>query len=546
MAEKYQLIDHLGRPLERQKLTEEIAAPTFGGVRSPITSYPGDGLDPMRLAHILRQADVGDPVQYLELAETIEERDLHYLGVLGTRRRAVSQIPVTVIAPKDATTKEIEIAAELEDWVDRDELEGEFFDMLDAVGKGYSFTEIIWDTSAKQYRPLRLEYRDPRHFRFACHDLKTPLRLDDDGQEVPLEAFKFIYNRMSAKSGLAIRSGIARAALWGWMFKAYTQRDWAIFTQTYGQPLRVGKYGPGAGDADRDKLFRAVSNIAGDCAAIIPESMTIDFIETGNLSASVDHYEKRSDWLDKQVSKAVLGQTSTTDAQVGGLGSGKEHREVQEVIERADCKALQTVINRDLTVPFVILNHGPQERYPKIVIGRPEEEDLERWSRAIGPMVDRGMRVPMSAAYEKFNIPEAGESDEILQPIRKSAPNTPRADDDGGKNRSQGAVKPPLNGQEPDLRPSAHAEGLSASAGNSAPQSILAERLLDEATDDIEVMLGQFEVMLEKASTLDELREMLVGSYPDLDSGALSSLLAQALMSAELGGRVAVQEEAGD
>ena len=47
------------------------------------------------------------------------------------------------------------------------------------------------------------------------------------------------------------------------MFKAYTQRDWAIFTQTYGQPLRIGKYGPGTSEDDRNKLFKAVANIAG-------------------------------------------------------------------------------------------------------------------------------------------------------------------------------------------------------------------------------------------------------------------------------------------
>ena len=98
-----------------------------------------------------------------------------------------------------------------------------------------------------------------------------------------------------------------------------------------------------------------------------------------------------SDWLDKQVSKAVLGQTATTDAETGGLGSGKEHREVQEDIERADCKALAAVLNRDLVQPWVILERGPQARYPQIVISRPEAEDLKAFSAAIGGLIDRGL-----------------------------------------------------------------------------------------------------------------------------------------------------------
>ena len=44
---------------------------------------------------------------------------------------------------------------------------------------------------------------------------------------------------MKAKSGLPLRSGLARIVSWAWMFKAFTQRDWAIFAQTFGQPVRV-------------------------------------------------------------------------------------------------------------------------------------------------------------------------------------------------------------------------------------------------------------------------------------------------------------------
>jgi phage gp29-like protein len=58
------------------------------------------------------------------------------------------------------------------DWLKRDELTDEIFDILDCLGKGYSFTEIIWDTSTGQWMPLRLEWRDPRWFRFDRNDLK--------------------------------------------------------------------------------------------------------------------------------------------------------------------------------------------------------------------------------------------------------------------------------------------------------------------------------------------------------------------------------------
>src|SRR6185369_13449679 len=96
-----QLVDQWGQPLRREVMTKDVAGPSITGVRSPIAGYPADGMTPTRLAGLLRDAAEGEPLQYFELAELIEERDLHYAGVLGTRRRSVAQIDVSVEAASD-------------------------------------------------------------------------------------------------------------------------------------------------------------------------------------------------------------------------------------------------------------------------------------------------------------------------------------------------------------------------------------------------------------------------------------------------------------
>ena len=58
-----QLLDHRGQPVAKAQLKAEVSAATIGGVRSPIAGYPADGLNPTRLASILREADVGDAIQ---------------------------------------------------------------------------------------------------------------------------------------------------------------------------------------------------------------------------------------------------------------------------------------------------------------------------------------------------------------------------------------------------------------------------------------------------------------------------------------------------
>src|SRR5579863_617377 len=106
------LYDAYGREVETRQLREEQAGPTLAGVRNIYSvMHPAAGLTPEKLTGLLRQAEFGDPFLYLELAEEMEEKDLHYLAVLGTRKQAVAQLDVQVQPASRA--KEDERAADI-------------------------------------------------------------------------------------------------------------------------------------------------------------------------------------------------------------------------------------------------------------------------------------------------------------------------------------------------------------------------------------------------------------------------------------------------
>ena len=87
------LYDAFGREVDLERLREEQAAPTMSGIRNIYSAmHPSAGLTPERLTVILREAEFGDPFLYLELAEEMEEKDLHYLAVLNTRKEAVCEL----------------------------------------------------------------------------------------------------------------------------------------------------------------------------------------------------------------------------------------------------------------------------------------------------------------------------------------------------------------------------------------------------------------------------------------------------------------------
>lgn len=556
------LTDRFGETVRMSDLAREIAVPTIGSVRSPLTGYPGDGLDPQRLAAILRAADMGEIGDYLELAETIEERDPHYAGVIATRKRSVAQIPVSVEAASD-DPRDVARADMVREWLRRDELTEEMFHILDCLAKGVSFTEIIWARRDGHWWPERLEWRDPRWFRFDPKNLTTPQLLDEAGQRQPLPAFKFIAASIQAKSGLPIRSGLARLGAWAWMFKAFTLRDWAIFTQTYGTPLRVGKWSPGASDEDKDTLFRAVANIAGDCAAIIPETMSIEFIEAAGKSSSIDLYERRADWIDRQMSKAILGQTATTDAIAGGHAVGQEHRQVQKDIETADARALAAILNRDLIRPWIDLEYGPQRTYPRLVIAHPEVDDVAGWVDALAKLVPLGLRVTESEVRDRLNFPDPEDGAVILggaapAPSRTAPPAGPQndADDGAGAGATEEAASTSLikrflaeikrHQRLPGTEVARNAEegSLSEFSASDATDEILP--VIEIAAEaDIAVMLSQIEAMLGAAGSLAEARAMFDAAFVQTDASPLAATLAEAFRASWLAGRVALEDAGG-
>lgn len=80
----------------------------------------------------------------------MEEKNLHYLSVLGTRKRQVAQLDLKVIpaGDDDEAKGDAEIVQE---WLDSETLEDELIEMQDALGKGFSVTEIVWDMSERQW-----------------------------------------------------------------------------------------------------------------------------------------------------------------------------------------------------------------------------------------------------------------------------------------------------------------------------------------------------------------------------------------------------------
>lgn len=552
MADTPQLVDSRGQPLRKDVLTQEISGPTMSGVRSVIQGHPASGLTPQRLASILREAEEGSPIAYFELAEEMEEKDLHYLSVLGTRKRGVSQLPIRV-EPADDSAEAKADAELIDSWLERDTLETELFDILDAVGKGCSFCEIIWEYG-DVWQPASLKWRHPSWFEFCRVDGETPKLRGDGGQPEPLEYGKFVTHIHPAKSGLPIRGGLARAVAWGWMFKNYSIKDWVSFLEMYGQPVRVGRFDQGASEGDVRKLMRAVAQVGTDAAAVFPKNMEIEFIDTKAGTAPNELWRSMAEYIDDQVSKAVLGQTSSSDAKASGIGSGQAdlHGQVRDDIARADAKLLAATLNRDLVRPTIMLNRGPRKAYPRIEIGKPDPVDTEALLNAAEKLVPLGVEVDAEEMREMTGLP-APKTPDAKRLVMASA-GVPATGPTEPAQGQSGAVAPKTGA--PDLLDPLKTalEGKSLRAVASASEPDHAQRdpdAIDRATEELlsdwdgifEDLVDPMAELLATSSSMAEAQERLARHITSMDSGQFAERLARAGFAATIAGEIDVQTE---
>lgn len=417
------ILDANGKPfkIEPGVMAEDIARAYTTGVRNPRPASVASTLTPQRLAGILRSViDGNDPEAYMTLAEEIEERDLHYSAQLRTRKLAVAAIAPTVEAASD-DANDLLMAERAREIMNDDQIPELFFDLLDGLGKGLALVQILWDTKSTPWKPQDYKWVDPRYLRQDQETLQQILLISEDAPTgAPLQPYKFILHTPRSKSGSVWRNGLARLVAVMYMLKSFTIRDWWAFAEVFGIPVRIGKYGANASTDDISTLINAISRIASDAGAVIPESMKIELIETAKGNGGNTLFENMARWCDEQVSKAVLGQTMTAD-NGSSQSQATVHNEVRIDIAKWDARQLESSVNEYLIKPYIILNWGVQQRYPKVRIKVPEPEDLKMLVDSITPLVDRGLKVSASEMADKFGLSLVKEGEETLSPLQSGS-----------------------------------------------------------------------------------------------------------------------------
>jgi phage gp29-like protein len=142
--------------------------------------------------------------------------------------------------------------------------------------------------------------------------------------------------------------------------------------------------------------------------------MEIEFVEAkGGQGNAV--FGAMADYLDKQISKAVIGQTMTTD-DGSSLAQAAVHEDVKIDIKKADARQLATTINRDLIIPFTAFNFGAEVAAPVFSLPVEDPEDVKSFSEALANLVPLGFKVAQKDVRKRLGTAEPDKEDDLLTP----------------------------------------------------------------------------------------------------------------------------------
>jgi phage gp29-like protein len=375
-------------------------------------------------------------------------------------------------------------------------------DMLEAPFFGMAPLEVIWKSAENSWLPERIEGKPQEWFRFDPKNRLRFLSRDNmtDGEEIP--EYKFLLPRHHATYQNPYGERLLARCFWPVVFKKGGFKFWAIFTEKYGMPWLVGRVPRGTNETERGALLSRLTSMVQDAVAVINNDESVNITEAAGKSASADIYEKLISVSNREISKAILGQTLTTELDKGGsFAATKEHMEVRADLVGQDRQMISQAFN--ILFSWVIEFNAQGSAIPEFAFF--EEENIQKeLAERDETLTKQGVKFTKFYYQRTYNLQE--KDFEVGTP--------PRAQE-----------KPPF--AQPEFAENDNDIHASADA-------IAAKAIADASMDDL---IEPAKQLLERVNSLEEFRDGLTSIYGKMNETQMGNLIQRAMVLAHLAGR---------
>lgn len=252
-------------------------------------------------------------------------------------------------------------------------------EILDTPLFGYNVIEIIWSdpNSDGLILPVSLKAKPAEWFRFDDkNELLFLTRDNPAGMPLSQYKYKFLVPQFNPSYQNPYGQRVLSKCFWPVTFKKGGLKFWVTFAEKYGMPFLLGKYAKGTSADEKNNMLNMLANMIQDAVAIIPIDAEVAPVEASGKTASSQIFNDLISFCNTEISKAVLGQTLTTEmGSTGSFAASKTHMQVRKEIVDWDKRLVQSTLNRLIRYVYEI-NFGQSNDIPKFYMYEEEEVDL--------------------------------------------------------------------------------------------------------------------------------------------------------------------------
>lgn len=299
--------------------------------------------------------------------------DAHLWSVMQTRKSGVLSLEWEIDRGK-AKSRQAKVIEKLFDNMD---LPGLISDILDAPFYGFTVQEVLWKYDSSFLIPDKIISKPQEWFRFNDNKELLFLSMGNPNGEVLTEKNKFLITQFNPAYRNPYGERLLSKCFWPAMFKKGGMKFWLQFIEKYGSPFLLGKYPRGSmTPAEISALLAMLKNMIQNAVAAIPEGSSVEPLEASNPSANSQLYNDFIAFCNAEMSKAILGQTLTTEiGKTGGAyAASQTHYQVKQDIVDTDKRLVEKTINK-LIKWIYELNFSESGISPQFIMYEQEQVD---------------------------------------------------------------------------------------------------------------------------------------------------------------------------
>ena len=394
------------------------------GAYGSLVSKPGDAIfinfDPVLQTESYQRWAQYDLYWYLE-------QDTHIRAILSAAKVNIAGLdwevkPFLKGKEKKASVTNQAIAEFCEDMFEQmEDFTQHLYDLMDALPKGFSFSEIIWGQKDGYWVIDNLLNRPRRRIQFDATSRQPRVRtIENPFYGDLVEPGKYIVHRCSSNWENPFGDAIDQSLYWPWLFKKMGLKFFLHSQEVSSSSIPIVQHPTAADPRLKREALGVAKQIREGAYGAMSDALKLVWAESTQGARNAESRELFIRLMNDEMTKCVKGSLLTTEgassAGTGSRSTSQTHQVTEDQYDIFRAKGLASSINKYLLRFACDYNFANLDGYPRFKFDVEEDENLVEASTVL---------VNLSKALPDYDIDIDDVNDKFGYNFTKKKPTEP-------------------------------------------------------------------------------------------------------------------------